>query len=168
MFCGAPVCSSDWASRRRRFRARRRGNRSLHRLHRLHRYVAAQQPDAGINARHPAFRWLSMACALDRLRRDTSDVIPLNARPCAQLSPVESAGEDPGFCPIYAKCEFHRASLDARGAKIWLATAASLVTTRVAPQLSAERALGRDDLPAQRPGNYRRGRPRANSARFGV
>ena len=108
-------------------------------LDRLHRFVEARQPNAGIEARHAAFRWVSTSCALDGLRQNGSGVIPLQARPCTHLVPVDAPDSDGRACPIYARCDFHRANLDARQALIWLATPASLVSTRVPDQLSEKR-----------------------------
>ena len=108
-------------------------------LDRLHRFVASQQPNRGIEARHAAFRWVSTACALDGLRDNGSGVIPLDARPCTALVPADAPDGARRACPIYARCDFHRANLDARQALIWLATPASLVSTRVPDQLSENR-----------------------------
>ena len=108
-------------------------------LDRLHRFVDARQPNAGIGARHAAFAWVSTQCMLDGLRQNGGGVIPLSARPCTSLVPADAPDSDGRACPIYARCDFHRANLDARQALIWLATPASLVSTRVPDQLSAVR-----------------------------
>ncbi len=109
-------------------------------LNRLHRFVAAQKPDAGLEASHDGFRWLSTVCALDGLRQSGRGALPLGNRPCTQLIPANLEDDsNPRTCPIFAKCDFHRATLDLRDAKIWLATPASLVYTRVAAQLAPQR-----------------------------
>lgn len=114
-------------------------NRERH-LGRLHRAQTAVQPRAPLDFQHPGFQWLSSSCPLDALRAAARS-LPLNQRPCAGLIPVTDEADEPKpryACPLYSSCAFHQAQRDLVEARIWVATPASLIYTRVAPQLNRE------------------------------
>lgn len=116
-------------------------NRERH-INRLHRAMTVTRPTAPLSQEHHGFRWLSSSCLLDGLR-DTATPLQLGAQPCLRLFPPsasEEVGENshPQACPLYACCTFHQAQRDLVDASIWIATPASLVYTRVAPQLNQE------------------------------
>jgi len=120
-------------------------NRARH-AERLHRVLAAERRDSPLLHQHIGFQWLSTACPLDGLRR-TAEPIPLKQQPCTILAPADKnepkAGRKKGpsrlACPLYAVCPSQRGQRDLVSAQIWIATPASLIFTRVAPQLNAER-----------------------------
>lgn len=119
-------------------------NRRQH-AERLHRMIASQHGRPPLDISHVGFRWLSTACPLDGVR-GAMRPLETGAQPCLQLFPVEgadravAAGVTEGLaCPVYGGCPHHQAQRDLVGASIWVATPASLIYTRVAPQLCAER-----------------------------
>jgi len=116
-------------------------NRERH-INRLHRAVAGIQPAQPLSQDHSGFRWLSSSCPLDGLR-DTATPLQIGAQPCLRLyapSEIEDNPENsrPFACPLYSICPFHQAQRDLVDADIWIATPASLIYTRVAPQLNQE------------------------------
>lgn len=116
-------------------------NRELH-INRLHRALTALHPATPLSQQHHGFRWLSTTCLLDGMR-DTATPIQIGQQPCLRLYPSisdEDEGEQgrPQACPLYGCCTFHQAQRDLVDAAIWIATPASLVYTRVAPQLNQE------------------------------
>ena len=120
-------------------------NRIRH-TNRLHRALTSEQPLAPLVQEHIAFQWLSTACGLSELRRDVSKPLPMGKQPCLGLLPIIDSEEEEGktkqpnpyACPIYKSCPFHQAQRDLVNAKIWIATPASLIYTRVAQQLNPE------------------------------
>jgi hypothetical protein len=116
-------------------------NRERH-TNRLHRTVTARQSTVTLSQSHTGFRWLSTACPLDGLR-DTDQALKLGEQPCLQLLPNransdEDENHQPQACPLFHACPFHQAQCDLVDASIWIATPASLVYTRVAPQINRE------------------------------
>ncbi len=116
-------------------------NRERH-INRLHRMVATSHPPGALSQHHVGFRWLSSACPLDGLR-DTGDPLPMGQQPCLHLYAAgkqDDAENDQKVraCPLYSVCPFHEAQRDLVNASIWIATPASLVYTRVAPQINPE------------------------------
>jgi restriction endonuclease in pPIWI_RE module len=113
-------------------------------LWKLHAAVAADHDSVTLALEHEGFRWLSTACPLDGLDEARRSAQPEGV-PCLRLVPGEHLEKRPGWhgeehaCPVYARCPFHQAQLDLQEASIWVATPASLVYTRVAPQLCPER-----------------------------
>lgn len=119
-------------------------NRMRHTI-RLHRVLEAEAPHSALLHDHAGFRWLSTACPLDGLR-DTARPLAPGKQPCLGLVSGDTDTEDgqqpPNSryaCPLYGGCPTHQAQRDLVTARIWIATPASLVYTRVAPQLNPER-----------------------------
>lgn len=140
-------------------------NRQRH-TNRLHRACHAEKPLESLNQQHPGFRWLSSACPLSELRRDVAQPFEMGRQPCLNLCAIvhknsedeetkenllpvgkknHNAEDTPNpdqqkkfACPLYSVCPLHQAQRDLIDAKIWIATPASLVYTRVAPQLNPE------------------------------
>jgi hypothetical protein len=116
-------------------------NRERH-INRLHRMVAASHAPGALHQNHVGFRWLSSACPLDGLR-DTGTPLPIGQQPCLHLSAAGKQNDEEHeqkvrACPLYSVCPFHEAQRDLVDASIWIATPASLVYTRVAPQITPE------------------------------
>lgn len=112
-------------------------NRERH-LTRLHRAHMGDTQSALSPSNHSGFRWLSTSCILDGLR-DTAVPISINNRPCLKLSVVrEDEDNDTRACPFYSACSYHQSQRDLVTATIWVATPASLIYTRVAPQIMPE------------------------------
>ncbi len=117
-------------------------NRARH-LNRLHRLVSADQTTSPLFPQHTGFRWLSTLCPLDGLRDDPQP-LQIGKEPCLYLQASATDDDEPGksktyACPMYGACPSHRAQRDLVDARIWVATPASLVYTRVALQLNVER-----------------------------
>ena len=120
-------------------------NRDRH-TNRLHRAWNAEHPLEQFQQQHVGFRWLSTACPLSELRRDVATPFGSGKQPCVNLNRIAAADEEESqpnqnrscACPIYSACPFHQAQRDLVDAKIWVATPASLVYTRVAGQINAE------------------------------
>jgi len=126
-------------------------NRERH-LRRLHRASSDTATPEALGLDHPGFRWLSTACALDGLR-DSQRPLGLVSRPCIGLFPAnEEADERAQACPLYGACAFHQSQRDLVTSTIWIATPASLIFSRVAPQINqeqvrfAELAIKRSDV----------------------
>lgn len=120
-------------------------NRVRH-TNRLHRALATEQPLTPLEQEHIGFRWLSTACPLSEMRRDVSKPFAQGKQPCRNLFSISENEEENQSntpkayaCPIYSHCPFHQAQKDLVHAKIWIATPASLVYTRVAPQINGDR-----------------------------
>ncbi len=112
-------------------------NRERH-LRRLHRASSDTATPEALGLDHPGFRWLSTACALDGLR-DSQRPLGLVSRPCIGLFPAnEEADERAQACPLYGACAFHQSQRDLVTSTIWIATPASLIFSRVAPQINQE------------------------------
>jgi len=113
--------------------------RHINRLHRIHHARSAQSTPLQT---HKGFHWLSTVCPLSGLmdQRLSAD---LSSRPCLALQKVdgEQTVQDatPIACPFFGRCAFHQAQRDLVHAQIWIATPASMVFTRVAPQVNRER-----------------------------
>lgn len=120
-------------------------NRIRH-TNRLHRTLTAEEPLAQLAQEHIGFRWLSTACPVSELRRDVSKPFQMGKQPCLTLFPTTDSEEEEGeteqprpyACALYSACPFHQAQRDLVAAKIWIATPASLVYTRVAKQLNPQ------------------------------
>ncbi|MDY6803732.1 MAG: hypothetical protein SXA11_07985 [Cyanobacteriota bacterium] len=115
-------------------------NRDRH-TNRLHRAWNAEHPLEQFQQQHVGFRWLSTACPLSELRRDVATPFESGKQPCTSLRALSTGSEeDKRFyaCPIYNACPSHQGQRDLVDAKIWIATPASLVYTRVARQTNAE------------------------------
>lgn len=122
-----------------------RSNRERH-TNRLHNACNAEHPFSALTPQHQGFRWLSTACALSELRRDVAKPFPMGKQPCDSLSSSRSEAETEESeqsktyaCPLYSACAFHQAQRDLVEADIWIATPASLIFTRIASQINAER-----------------------------
>ncbi len=121
-------------------------NRDRH-TNRLHRAWNAEHPLEKFNQEHVGFRWLSTACPLSELRRDVAKPFLTGKQPCLALSPTSESDDEEQeqpdtsktyACPLYSACPFHQVQRDLVDAKIWIATPASLVYSRVAPQINQE------------------------------
>ena len=123
-------------------------NRDRH-TNRLHRAWNAENPLKPFEMQHVGFQWLSTACPLSELRPDVTKPFVTGAQPCLNLIELatsdnedeeESQPNSNGTyaCSLYSACPFHQAQRDLVKAKIWIATPASLVYTRVAQQINAE------------------------------
>lgn len=117
-------------------------NRERH-LQRLHRVLAAERPLEPLAHDHRGFTWLSTACALDGLRDRPTPL--MSARyPCQGLY-LEGDSETPldererFSCPLYSGCPTHQAQRDLVDARIWIATPASFIYSRVPAQINSER-----------------------------
>lgn len=117
-------------------------NRERH-LQRLHRVLAAERPLEPLAHDHRGFTWLSTACPLDALR-DRPKPLAFTRYPCQALY-LEGDDEasldkrEQFTCPLYGSCPTHQAQRDLVDALIWIATPASLIYSRVAPQINSER-----------------------------
>jgi len=121
-------------------------NRDRH-TNRLHRAWNAEHPLEKFNQEHVGFRWLSTACPLSELRRDVAKPFLTGKQPCLALSSISESDDEEQeqpdtnktyACPIYSACPFHQGQRDLVDAKIWIATPASLIYTRVARQINQE------------------------------
>ncbi|NER34209.1 MAG: hypothetical protein F6J93_09235 [Oscillatoria sp. SIO1A7] len=124
-------------------------NRERH-TNRLHRTLTAEEPLAQLEQEHIGFQWLSTACPLSELRSDVSVPFKMGKQPCLNLTAIADSDEENSdganksktpktyACPIYSACPFHQAQRDLVDASIWIATPASLVYPRVAPQINSE------------------------------
>lgn len=115
-------------------------NRDRH-TNRLHRAWNAEHPLEQFQQQHVGFRWLSTACPLSELRRDVATPFENGKQPCTSLRALSTESEEDNrfyACPIYSACPYHQGQRDLVDAKIWIATPASLVYTRVARQTNAE------------------------------
>lgn len=109
-----------------------KSNRERH-TNRLHATVTAQS-NAPLANDHIGFRWLSTACPLNELRK-TQHPFQMGEQPCLSLRD----GKDKTYaCPLYAACPFHQAQRSLTEASIWIATPASLIYTRIDPQLNTD------------------------------
>jgi len=106
-------------------------NRDKH-TNRLHQVVSARAGQPSLLLDHHGFDWLSTACALDGVREENKP-LALEDYPCFSLWPADSDGQadnvtwEKHICPVYSRCPVHRAQRDLVGARIWLATSASLI-----------------------------------------
>jgi len=117
-----------------------KSNRMRH-LNRLHRLLNVEQSGSPLSQQHVGFRWLSTICLLDGLRDDPLP-LEIDREPCLGLYAHTDEDETNGrayACPLYSTCPGHQAQRDLVDAKIWVATPASLIYTRVAAQLNPER-----------------------------
>ncbi len=114
-------------------------NRHRH-TNRLHKVLSAEQVHLSpLQHQHVGFRWLSTACPLDGLCEDEHLSFNIKEKlPCLELYSPDEKKPAPYACPLYNSCPFHQAQRDLVNAKIWIATPASLVYTRVAKQINAE------------------------------
>ncbi|MBR7836919.1 hypothetical protein KDL01_26815 [Actinospica durhamensis] len=102
----------------------------------------------------PGFAYLSTACAVSALpsRRIIGggileSPIPYGEAPCTRLSPRREPGHDGKprvsqyrkACPFWSRCPRHHGPRELIGAKIWVATPASLVSTPVPWPQNAEK-----------------------------
>lgn len=112
-------------------------NRERH-LNRLHRVESEQNPDNPLHLRHTAFQWMGTVCALNGTLPDPAILEP-RLLPCTRLQkPDEIDFDRPKYyaCPLYHRCGVHRAQRDMVTARVWVATPASLVYTRVPSQVN--------------------------------
>ena len=114
-------------------------NRKKH-TERLHRAWAADKraTDEDYLPRHVGFNWLSTACPLDGLQNN-SEPLETGKQPCRILYKQDDRKLTKAFaCSLYRVCPFHQAQRDLVNASIWIATPASLVYSRIPPQLNQE------------------------------
>lgn len=107
-------------------------------LRKLHRAFAPPSPDAPLDPRaqdHRGFAWLSAACPLEAL---FDQPLGLSRPPCHALHPVGDDRAAPSGCPLHPICPRHQAQRDLIHARIWIATPASLVMTRLDPLMQRE------------------------------
>ncbi|WP_413162224.1 hypothetical protein ACL6C3_25130 [Capilliphycus salinus ALCB114379] len=128
-------------------------NRERH-TNRLHRVGNAENPFI-LYQEHPGFKWLSTACPLSELRHDVVKPFSQSKQPCLNLSRLNEGENNSEYsseysneysdhsktyaCSLYTVCPFHQAQLDLTQASVWIATPASLVYTRIPPQINGER-----------------------------
>ncbi len=121
-------------------------NRGKHRQ-RLHRVLTSERAVHPLMHQHVGFNYTSTACLLDGLRQPEKP-FQMDPQPCLNLRKITSdaaASEDEReidnkvlACPFYSICPYHQGQRDLVEASIWVATPASLVYTRVAPQIHRE------------------------------
>lgn len=110
----------------------------------LHRRLAAKG-HLSLAAHHETngFEDLSTTCPLDALR-DTELPVRSVDVPCSRLYAVDGEADRgrlprPSNCPLWHVCPRHGAARAQVGARVWIATMASLVVSPVAPELSGVR-----------------------------
>lgn len=114
-------------------------NRARH-LNRMHRVEANRYAEATLKLEHPAFKWLGIVCPLLGTSHNPIDLEP-HQLPCTRLQkPNELDLEQRRFyaCPLYTQCGVHQAQRDLLNARVWVATPASLIYTRIPSQLNTE------------------------------
>lgn len=94
--------------------------------------------------RDPGFGWVSTACGLDGLRTDSALPWPVEQAPCRSLRRAQSpdspkSREGTRGCPFWSSCQRHAGARGLTTARVWVATTASLVHTRVPRELNPER-----------------------------
>jgi hypothetical protein len=116
-----------------------RSNRDRH-ANRLRRLLAADRPDQPqIDAHHIGFRWLSEFCFVDAmLDQDVS--LSREKLPCHRMYAPDDARTTPTahICPAYGICPRHTAQTELVSSRVWIATPASLVYTRVDEAVNPE------------------------------
>ncbi len=106
-----------------------RSTRIAH-LNRLHT-TETLRAGASLSREHPAFPFLSTVCPLDGLRRDVQP-IPPGEEPCTRLylfNDEEDTENRRRDCPFMPSCPVHIPTRSLAGARIWLATPASLLAS---------------------------------------
>ena len=90
------------------------------------------------------FRYTSTSCLLDGFREGPLPFL-IHPQPCQHLHRPSrrkaKQGEPekkPYACPLFAACPYHVAQRELVDANIWIATPASLIYSRVAPQITPE------------------------------
>ncbi|MEU7779185.1 signal recognition particle [Micromonospora parva] len=145
------------------------GHSTLERnIQRLHRRAEAGA-ETMLAHQHPGFAYLSSACPLDALRGfEARRALRIGEAPCDRLYPdpdpdsddggadTPSGGRSRGLtrqgCPLWYTCPRHHGARDLVTARVWVATPASLVHSRVPAHLTsktiryAELACRRSDL----------------------
>lgn len=118
-------------------------NREMH-TNRLYRVLATRQTVHPLSLQHAAFRYTSSACLLDGLRHAATPFL-MTPRPCLTLHLPSRRKKTLGepekkvyACPFYTACPYHQAQKDLVDASIWIATPASLIYSRLAPQVNSE------------------------------
>lgn len=117
-------------------------NRRAH-VERIHR-LDARTGALPLYPEHSGYRWVSTACALDGLRTDSALPWPIEQAPCRSLrrppDEHEGKGKREGVrgCPLWGACQRHDASRALVTARLWIATTASLIQTRVPRELNPE------------------------------
>lgn len=114
-------------------------NRTQH-LNRLHRIESQKNPDTPLHINHAGFQWLGNVCAINGYADHPSILDPRDF-PCTNLE--KTANLDEGktkyhACPIYSVCGVHEVQRRLPEAQVWVATPASLIYTRIAPQVNRE------------------------------
>lgn len=131
-------------------------------LERLHRRMASAGAETMLGHDHRSFDYLSSACPLDALRGlEASQPLRIREAPCHalyevrrpdpdadELLPTKGRGLDDSSrvarrkrhgCPLWTACPRHHGVRSLVGARIWVATPASLVHSGVPPALQTER-----------------------------
>ncbi|WP_086661854.1 hypothetical protein [Lentzea kentuckyensis] len=117
-------------------------NRRTH-VERIHR-LDSRTGTLPLYPKHSGYQWVSTACGLDGLRTDSATPWPVEQAPCRSLRrPVDeddSTGRREGVrgCPLWSNCQRHEASRALVTTKLWVATTASLIQTRVPRELNPE------------------------------
>ncbi|WP_280339721.1 hypothetical protein [Nocardia neocaledoniensis] len=118
-------------------------NRQTH-VERIHRFDA-RAGALPLYPQHSGYRWVSTACALDGLRLDSAVPWPIPQAPCRNLRPPADEDDEtywrrkpPLSCPMWGGCRRHDAARALVTARLWVATTASLVQTRVPEELNPE------------------------------
>lgn len=120
---------------------------------RLHRRLAGRRNHNLLAHDDPGFRYLSTCCALNALRPDDEDVPDFSDAPCDRLRlPYRGSGprdgqpgDEPRWserrrgCPYWSACPRHQGARDLVEARIWVASPASLVDSRVPWSQNGER-----------------------------
>jgi hypothetical protein len=122
-------------------------------IERLHRLESSERSTSLLAHADPGFDFLNTACMLDGLR-SAGRPLPFDDAPCRRLIPASAADEEDedGLargaaltsrkqygCPLYGACQRHRGARELVGARILVATPASLVYSRVPTELASER-----------------------------
>ncbi|MFI1996299.1 hypothetical protein [Actinoplanes sp. NPDC020271] len=117
-------------------------NRRTH-VERIHR-LDARTGHPPLRPQHSGYRWVSTVCALDGLRTDSAVPWPINQAPCRSLrrppdeQQAQQRTEGVRGCPLWGNCQRYEAPRALVTARLWVATTASLIQTRVPRQLNAE------------------------------
>jgi hypothetical protein len=121
-------------------------------IDRLHRLESSEHSISLLAHADPGFDFLNTACMLDGLR-NAGRPLAFDDAPCRHLIRVamtdeEDDGDGPApalssrkqyGCPFYSVCQRHRGERDLVGARILVATPASLIYSRVPTELARER-----------------------------
>ena len=107
-------------------------NRGMH-FERILSVASEEQIGHGGLPEDPRLQWVSPICLLDGLSSGGKVISP-GEEPCYEL--YKERGERKGHvhCPLMNICPVHRASNDLMDSRIWVATSASLLYTRVPVQ----------------------------------